>query len=222
MKIIGHRGARGIAPENTMVSLRKALTHGVDELEFDLRVTKDNVVILHHDPYIRDPDGNKILIADRTFKELRKHKADLLTFKVVLQDIGHPVPLYIEVKPDVPTQPIIDIVKTYLIKGWRPEYFLLASFSQKTLLELHRELPQIQKIINESWSSWRARNRANQLNTKRVSMNERWLWSGFIVAMHRGGWQLCAYPLNNPIKAHRWAKYGLYGAITDFPDLMDD
>ena len=57
MKIVGHRGARHLAPENTISAIKKALDLAVDEIEIDVRVTKDGHVILHHDPIIRTKDG---------------------------------------------------------------------------------------------------------------------------------------------------------------------
>lgn len=221
MKIIGHRGARGLAPENTLASLQKALQHHVDELEFDLRVTKDGIVILHHDPYLTDPKGDHHVIAEHTYKELLAHKPDLATFEQVLQIIGHPVPLYVEVKPEEPVRPIIAIIKAYLQQGWRTEYFSLASFSQQTLLQLHAELPEIPKIVLEKWSGVRASHRARQLGTKRIVMNERWLWWGFIASVSHGGYKLGTYTLNDPIKARRWARYGLDSVVTDYPDRFE-
>ena len=221
MKIIGHRGARGLAPENTIASLRKALEHHVDELEFDLRVTKDGVVILHHDPKLKDPNGAKHSISESSYAELKNHKKDLATFEEVLETIGHPVPLYIEVKREVRVRPIIKIIEQRLADGWKNEYFLLGSKSQKTLLQLHAALPQVQKIVIEPWSGVRAHYRARQLGTKRVSMNQRWLWWGFIRGFKNSGWQLYAYTLNNPGKARRWEKYGLYGVVTDYPDRYE-
>jgi len=58
----GHRGARGLAPENTLAAFAKALEIGVTTLETDLAVTKDGVVVLSHDPVlnpdiVRGPDG---------------------------------------------------------------------------------------------------------------------------------------------------------------------
>lgn len=221
MKIIGHRGARGLAPENTIASLKKALEHHVDELEFDLRVTKDNIVVLHHNSYLTDPDGRYHAISKHSYDELREHKADLATFESVLETVGHPVILHIEVKRNTPTKPIIKIFKSYLTKGWKAEYFLLGSKSQKTLLELHKALPNIQKVVIEPWSGVRGTWRARQVGTKRLSMNQLWLWNGFISSMARGGYQLAAYPLNDVDKAKRWAKHGLYGVITDFPDRFE-
>lgn len=48
----GHRGTRGLAPENTLAAFRKALAIGVTTLETDLAVTRDNVLVLSHEPYL--------------------------------------------------------------------------------------------------------------------------------------------------------------------------
>lgn len=58
----GHRGARGLAPENTLAAFAKALEIGVTTLETDLAVTRDGVIVLSHDPVlnpdiVRGPDG---------------------------------------------------------------------------------------------------------------------------------------------------------------------
>ena len=59
----GHRGARGLAPENTLAAFARALEIGVTTLETDLAVTSDGVLVLSHDPVlnpdiVRGPDGN--------------------------------------------------------------------------------------------------------------------------------------------------------------------
>ena len=51
----GHRGARGLAPENTLAGFVRALAVGVTTLETDLAVTRDGVVVISHDPYL-NPD----------------------------------------------------------------------------------------------------------------------------------------------------------------------
>ncbi len=58
----GHRGARGLAPENTLTGFHKALSLGVDTLELDLAMTRDDVLVVTHDPalnpdIVRWPDG---------------------------------------------------------------------------------------------------------------------------------------------------------------------
>jgi glycerophosphoryl diester phosphodiesterase len=79
----GHRGARGHAPENTLPGFERALAMGVDTLELDVGVTRDGVVVIHHDRRLnpdlaRGPDGNWIAapgptIHSLTYGELQRY-----------------------------------------------------------------------------------------------------------------------------------------------------
>ena len=79
----GHRGARGLAPENTLPAFRKALELGVDTIECDMAITKDGVVVIHHDLHLnpdttRGPDGKWLekagpAINALTFDELQQY-----------------------------------------------------------------------------------------------------------------------------------------------------
>ena len=79
-ELSGHRGARGLCPENTLPAFSKALSIGVSTLEMDAAVTKDGVVVISHDPFLdpnitRGPDGKWIegrrLIKEMTLEQLR-------------------------------------------------------------------------------------------------------------------------------------------------------
>jgi glycerophosphoryl diester phosphodiesterase len=79
----GHRGTRGLAPENTMVAFERALAIGVTTLETDLAVTRDGVLVIAHDPLlnpdlVRGPDGKWLdgkgpPIHSLTLEELRRY-----------------------------------------------------------------------------------------------------------------------------------------------------
>jgi glycerophosphoryl diester phosphodiesterase len=79
----GHRGARGLAPENTLPAFRRALEIGVDTIECDLAITKDGVVVIHHDLWLnpdttRGPDGRWLdargpAIHDLTLEALQQY-----------------------------------------------------------------------------------------------------------------------------------------------------
>ena len=79
----GHRGARGLMPENTLPGFQKALDLGVDTLECDMAVTRDGVVVVHHDLWLnpdttRGPDGQWLAargpaIAELTYAELQRY-----------------------------------------------------------------------------------------------------------------------------------------------------
>jgi len=64
-KIFGHRGCRGILPENSIEGFKKAIDLGVDGIEFDVVVNKDKQIVISHAPYMEKkyclmPDGRKI------------------------------------------------------------------------------------------------------------------------------------------------------------------
>ena len=76
----GHRGARGLAPENTLPAFARALEIGVTTLELDTAITRDGVVVISHDPrlnpdIVRGPDGRWLAaygppIHELTYSEL--------------------------------------------------------------------------------------------------------------------------------------------------------
>ena len=212
MKIIGHRGAKGLAPENTLAAYRKGLAHHVDEMEFDVRVTKDKIPVLHHDKHIHTPDGQRVRIDQTDYEDLKDHKPDLLTLQELLKQQDD-VLLCLEVKPGELLPPI-----QKAIQASTHSRLQIASKSQKVLRALHHALPDIETVVIHPWSGVIATRRARQLGTKRISMNQLWLWSGFIAALTGGGYQLSAYTLNDPEKARRWSRSGLYGVVTDYPD----
>ena len=74
-EVHGHRGAAGLAPENTLSSFRKAMALGVDALEMDLHVTRDGeVVVIHDETLDRTTDGQGS-IADLTLEEIKRWDA---------------------------------------------------------------------------------------------------------------------------------------------------
>ena len=83
LDIQGHRGARGLAPENTLPAFARALSIGVTTLEMDCAITRDGVVVVSHDASLnpdipRGPDGEWLAqsgppIWSLTSEELRRY-----------------------------------------------------------------------------------------------------------------------------------------------------
>ncbi|MEH7225571.1 glycerophosphodiester phosphodiesterase [Bacillus sp. JJ1566] len=74
-KIYGHRGAKGIYPENTLLSFEKAIDHGVDGLELDVHLTKDGEVVVIHDETLERTTNGEGWIKDLTLAEIKKYSA---------------------------------------------------------------------------------------------------------------------------------------------------
>lgn len=99
-QVIGHRGAAGLMPENTLPGFEKALQLGVDALELDVRMTQDQQIVVHHDPCLnRDmtclPNGKRLTHDTKAIRDLSYE--DLSYYKVGQLDQSS---LYAEKFPD--------------------------------------------------------------------------------------------------------------------------
>lgn len=220
MKIIGHRGARGLSPENTLASFEKAIQYGVDAVELDVRVTRDGVAVVHHDAAVVDPDGREVIIARTTYAELLRHKRDLAALDHTIRTVAHRCSIMIEIKPGEPTKQTVNIIRDRLKRGWRLKEFAVASYDFRILQDVREQLPGIELVVIEKWSSIRATLRARQLHTKRISFGRRWLWWGVLRSFKRRGYKITPYTVNSTSLAKRWSPY-IYGVITDYPDIFD-
>jgi len=71
-RLFGHRGAAGVAPENTLASFRRAHAAGVDVFELDVHATRDGEVVVLHDPTLDRTTDGAGAVAAVTFAELAR------------------------------------------------------------------------------------------------------------------------------------------------------
>lgn len=125
----GHRGARGLMPENTVPAMLKAIDLGVTTLEMDLQVTADKQVILSHDNHI-----NTSFTLTNEGKELTAEEAKMSAFyrmnyeEVKTFDVGtkfyDKYPKQRKFKAHIPRlSEVIDSVQTYLAVNGKPQVF---------------------------------------------------------------------------------------------------
>lgn len=223
LQIVGHRGARGLAPDNSRAGLRLALQYGVDQIEVDLRLTADGVVVLCHDRSVASSDGSRVAIADTALADLKADSPDMLTLDEAITYVNRQTRLMLEIKEPRATAATIDTIKRYLDKGWQAADFMIASFRYAPLAACKAALPAIELVVLDSWSGVRATHRARRLGTVYLSMNQAYLWPGFIRSVARR-YKLFCYSSDTSflLLRHRqpagWEKHGLYGIITDYPN----
>ncbi len=70
--VVGHRGARALYPENTMLSFRKAIELGVDGLEMDINMTSDGHLVVIHDTTVNRTTDGTGEVSGYTLRELKK------------------------------------------------------------------------------------------------------------------------------------------------------
>jgi len=72
MMIMGHRGAKALEPENTLLSIRRAMEIGVDAVEIDVHLTKDKEVVVIHDSTVDRTTNGKGPVGSYTLEEVKK------------------------------------------------------------------------------------------------------------------------------------------------------
>ena len=191
MKIIGHRGAKGLAEENSLESIRQAMKYPVDMIEVDVRMQKSTVVLSH------DKTSSDTVYCPLTH---------------ALSEIDGKVPLNIEIKEKKAVKPTLKILETY------DGEVLLSSISFSVLTEIHQLNPDYKIAVVEKWSGVRATAEAGLLGLNRIHMNEKWLWSGFVKSMKNQGYELYAYTVNDVDRAKELKSWGIDGIFTDYPN----
>ena len=112
--IQGHRGARGLAPENTLPSFLRALEFGVHTLEMDVVISGDEEVVVSHDPWFSRaiclrPDGGRI-----PFHRARSHRIFDLTYdRIACFDVGSlPHPDFPDQRLETASKPLLrDVIR---------------------------------------------------------------------------------------------------------------
>ena len=131
-EIIAHRGANREAPENTIPAFEKALQIGVDGIELDVHVTRDNVPIVHHDPVL--PDGGRI---DRMISTDLERRTDAPTLSQVLDLVSARCHVYVEVKAASALVPSVDLLRE------RTEWCSVHSFDHRLSLQARVLCPKL-------------------------------------------------------------------------------
>lgn len=117
--VIGHRGNRAYAPENTIESMAQAVAAGADAIEFDIRLSADGIAVVHHDPTVVRTTSGHGAVERLTFAQLREFDAGA-NFSTdggkthPYRGKGHRIPSFDEVLEAFPSTPLLIEIKTPL------------------------------------------------------------------------------------------------------------
>ena len=100
IKMIGHRGASGVAPENTLASIGEAWRMNADGVEIDVRLTKDHKVVVIHDQSLKRTAGLNLGVSETNLHVLRKY--DVGSWKNSARYSGEKIPLLSEAIKSLP------------------------------------------------------------------------------------------------------------------------
>jgi glycerophosphoryl diester phosphodiesterase len=157
-RIIGHRGAMGEAPENTLLSFQRAFEAGAKYMELDVRGTKEGEVVIMHDATLRRTTNGRSRVSRWTLKEVkaldagywftldsgasypyRGRKIEIPTLAELFFNLPE-VRVIIEIKQARPS--IVRNVIETVRQAHREEQVLLATEKDSIMKEIRRELQQ--------------------------------------------------------------------------------
>ncbi len=229
--IYGHRGAKGEAPENTLVSFEQCLQHGVRRCELDLHLSRDGELMVIHDPTLKRTTGRRGKVV--------QHDAD----ELVNYDAREGGPGW---KTPCPIPRLSDLFEKCDFEHWQLEVKSASRvraartvMAIKELAEQHRLLDRI-TVTSSSREVLRALNRLAPEISRGLVAEYNWL-DPLKVARQYGcsllalKWTLCTperlekarkqglhvsvWTVNEPALMRRLADFGVDSLITDYPSL---
>jgi len=129
MIIMGHRGAAALEPENTLLSITRAMEIGVDAVEIDVHLTKDNHVVVIHDSSVDRTTNGSGPVRSHSLEALKKLDAGkgetIPTLQEVMALIDKKVRLVIELKEEGAEKAVVELIhrndlvdSVYVISFW--------------------------------------------------------------------------------------------------------
>jgi glycerophosphoryl diester phosphodiesterase len=222
---IGHRGAAGYEPENTLRSIRRALDLGAHGIEIDVQLVDGELVVFHDNRLERTTNG-KGYLARQSFAELRALNAGLgeqiPTLREVCEVIRGRAFLNVELKSKGTAIPTIALLEELVASGkWMWSDFILSSFRLAELLTARKQggsVVPIGLLLGRPTHFWRRTGR--RLGVISVHPNIRWTSARMVQQAHAEGWRVFPYTVNTPIQLGRVRQVGVDGVFTDFPDRV--
>ena len=232
-KIFAHRGFSGKYPENTMLAFEKAVEIGVDGIELDVHLTKDNEIVIIHDEDIKRTCDGEGLVKDMTLEELRKFDASA-TFRGQYGFCGIPtLREYFELVKDTPIitnielktgvyeyhtieQRVIDMVREFGLS----DKIIFSSFNHFTVKRCEEIAPEIKRgFLTGDWlydfGKYTAERNVQCCHPWHVSLSE-----DVIKEMHDAGCEINTWTVNEYEDIKKLSAWGVDSLIGNFPDRM--
>lgn len=222
---IGHRGAAGYEPENTLKSFKRAIELGADMIELDVYLCKSGeLVIIHDDKVNRTTDGSGY-ITEKTFQEIQKLNAGqgekIPTLNQVLDLVNRKVILNIELKGPDTAKPTAEIVENYIKqKNWPSQNFLVSSFDHRELVEFKKIMPQINIGVLYTGIPDDLTVTAQKLKAHSIHLSYEFISQELVDDAHKRGLKVFAFTVNDSNDIKKMLSLGVDGIFSDFPDRL--
>lgn len=229
--VLGHRGAMGLAPENTLSGMRTAVAFRAALLEIDVHLSRDGRLVVMHDETVDRTTNGRGFIRDLFSREIRKLDAGIRfagKFKnekvPFLEDIldfikGKEVRLNIELKNGPVFYPGIERKIAGLIGQYGyHDKVLVSSFDHQALLKIKKIDPSVSIAILYAHNMVGIEAYAQKLRVAAVHPHHYWVSRGLVRAMHRINIAVNTWVVNSTADFLRLSRMGVDAVGTNYPD----
>lgn len=221
-RVIAHRGARGHAPENTLLAVDRAIQLGAPWIEIDVQLHEGELLLLHDLRLERTTNGHGRL-ADHRLAALRALDAgggqQIPTLDEVLALVGERAGLNVELKTwNGCGASVARVLGEAIGRGWPADKFLVSSFHLPELWEFRLALPEVPVGLLYCGVPLDWAGIAQEFRAASINLSDEFVDDKLVADAHARGIAVYVYTVNLPEEMRRLRAQGVDGIFTDYPE----
>ena len=224
MLVIGHRGAAGLAPENTIEAIAAGIAAGADMIEFDIRLTKDDMLVVIHDARLLRTHGHRDSVINITYEELRELTVDkpVPLLSEVLDEFYGVTLLNIEIKSRGAGVKLVQLLKkNYVKKSSDWDNLIISSFMGYELVRVRRMAKRANLALLHSRNPFIFIAYHRFIKFTAVGFHRLYLNKFALEIAHKANLFTYVYTVNRPSSIAHLAEQGIDGIVTNYPDKFN-
>ena len=222
---IGHRGAKGYEPENTLLSFQKAIDIGVDGIELDVHLSSDLAIMVIHDETLDRTTNGKGFVNELSLQELKTFQIEkentIPTLIEVFDLVNKHCFINIELKGNGTSKPVINLIEHYIEeKNWNYGHFIISSFNWSALQEVRKWNAKIPIGVLTHTDLDLAIAFAKFIKAETIHSYFHLLTKENTKKMQNEGFKVFAWTVNETEDIQKIKSFHVNGIISDFPDRI--
>jgi glycerophosphoryl diester phosphodiesterase len=231
--VIAHRGGAGIAPENTLASIKNAITLNVDYVEIDIQLTKDSIPVVIHDATVnRTTNGigkvrnytfNELSLLDAGVKFSKKFKGERIpSFSEIIKITKDKMPLIVEIKDVEAKYKIVEEIK----KNKLENQITIVSFYTSIVKSIKEKFNEIQvgNLVSVKYCSKKIYEKivdeTLNFSGKFILVNYSAYSKTLLELAHRKNISVFIWTVNDVKLMKKFINEEVDGIATDYPNLL--
>ena len=223
-RLIAHRGAAGMGPENTIITMEKALSLGVKWIECDVHLV-DGVPVVIHDSTVDRTTNESGDITSFTLAELQAldagNGAIIPTLKQVLMHFGQKASFNIELKGPGVAPAVCYLLKNLVSRGlWQWENLAITSYDAEQIRYVRSTIPKVYTGLLTKCCDFSYLQLAQELDVNGLHVGASCIDESWVILAHQLGFEVCVFTINDLKECDDLSAMGVDAVFTDVPNIM--